>query len=159
MTQKNEVRIVPMDARHIAGVAALERACFSAPWSEQMLADELRNDCARYLIAECAGAVVGYVGVHQILDECYMTNLAVAPDARRRGVASLLLTRLLDMVQGAAFLTLEVRVSNAPAIALYERFGFARAGLRRAYYTAPREDALLMTRALQRPTKEEVSPT
>ena len=93
------------------------------------------------------GNILGYAGLHAILDEGYIDNIAVAPDARRHGVASALLDVFCRFgAANLAFLTLEVRQSNAPAIALYEKHGFQRAGLRPGYYQHPREDAVIMTR-------------
>lgn len=144
--------IVPMDRSHLKGVAELERLCFSTPWSEAMLEEELYNDTASFLVAEGPdGAVVGYAGLHAILDEGYIDNVAVRPDRRRQGIAD----RLLEVFCrfGAAhlrFLTLEVRPSNTAAVALYEKHGFREAGRRRDYYDAPREDALLLTKEFPR---------
>ncbi len=144
--------IVPMDRSHLKGVAELERLCFSTPWNEAMLEEELYNDTASFLVAEGPdGTVVGYAGLHVILDEGYIDNVAVRPDQRRQGIAD----RLLEVFCrfGAAhlrFLTLEVRPSNTAAVALYEKHGFREAGRRRDYYDAPREDALLLTKEFPR---------
>ena len=144
--------IVPMDRSHLKGVAELERLCFSTPWNEAMLEEELYNDTASFLVAEGPdGTVVGYAGLHVILDVGYIDNVAVRPDQRRQGIAD----RLLEVFCrfGAAhlrFLTLEVRSSNTAAVALYEKHGFREAGRRRDYYDAPREDALLLTKEFPR---------
>ena len=140
-----------MEARHLAALAAIERACFSAPWSEAALREELGNPNALFLVAEdAAGEALGYVGCQTVLDEGYIANVAVAPKHRRRGVARALAARLaLDARErGLSFLTLEVRASNAPAIALYQGAGFAPVGTRPGFYRDPPEDALLMTRYL-----------
>ncbi|MEA4932667.1 MAG: ribosomal protein S18-alanine N-acetyltransferase [Lawsonibacter sp.] len=140
--------IVPMDRSHVPQIAALEKECFSAPWSEATLAEELFNPQASFLVAEDdEGNILGYAGLHVVLDEGYIDNIAVEPDARRHGVASALLDVYCRF--GAAnlsFLTLEVRVSNLPAICLYEKHRFQRVGLRPGYYQLPREDAVIMTR-------------
>ena len=141
--------IVPMDRSHIPQIAALERACFSHPWSEALLEDALFDPQASFIVAEDpeAGGVLGYAGLHAVLDEGYIDNVAVAPDARRHGVASALLDVFCRFgAAKLAFLTLEVRASNAAALALYEKHGFRRAGLRPGYYQDPREDAVIMTR-------------
>ena len=146
------VRIVPMNADHLDEVAELERICFSTPWSRNMLAEELDNACSAFLVAEDdAGRVVGYAGLQVILDEGYITNVAVRPECRRNGIAGKLLQVFLDFGQAnhLAFLTLEVRPSNAAAIALYTRFGFREAGRRRNYYDLPKEDALILTRTFE----------
>lgn len=144
-----KVRIVPMTADHLDEAAALERVCFSDPWSRNMLAEELDNALAAFLAAlDGTGAVVGYAGLQVVLDEGYILNIAVRPDCRRQQIASQLLEVFINFAQGnrLSFLTLEVRASNAPAIALYERWGFAEVGRRRNYYEHPREDAVIMTR-------------
>ena len=140
--------IVPMDRSHIPQIAALERECFSDPWSEQLLEDALFDPQASFIVAEDdEGMILGYAGLHAVLDEGYIDNVAVAPDARRHGVASALLDVFCRFgAANLAFLTLEVRASNAPAIGLYEKYGFHRAGLRPGYYQHPREDAVIMTR-------------
>lgn len=141
--------IVPMDRSHIKQIAALEKECFSTPWSEAMLEEELFNPQASFIVAEDGeGNILGYAGLHVVLDEGYIDNIAVCPDARRHGVGSALLDVYCRF--GAvhlAFLTLEVRASNVPAIGLYEKYGFQRAGVRPGYYQRPREDAVIMTRA------------
>lgn len=140
--------IVPMDRSHVPQIAALERACFSTPWSETMLADALFDPQASFIVAEDGeGNVLGYAGLHVVMDEGYIDNIAVEPDARRHGVASALLDVYCRFgAANLAFLTLEVRASNAPAIGLYGKYGFQRAGLRKGYYQHPREDAIIMTR-------------
>ena len=140
--------IVPMDRGHIPQILELERACFSTPWTETMLSDALFDPQASFIVAQDEeGNVVGHAGLHVIVDEGYIDNVAVEPDARRHGVASALLDVFCRFgAANLAFLTLEVRSSNAPAISLYEKFGFFRAGLRKGYYQHPREDAVIMTR-------------
>lgn len=137
--------IVPMAERHLAALAEIEKACFHAPWSESMLREELGKGI--FLVAERDGQAVGYVGCQTVLDEGYITNVAVSPDCRRQGIARALIAKLTDEARAArlAFVTLEVRASNAPAIALYEGAGFGRVGVRKNFYTAPTEDAVLMT--------------
>lgn len=139
--------IVPMAAEHLPQLAQLERRCFSDPWSEDALREELFNDMASFLVAVGEdGQVLGYAGLHCVLDEGYIDNVAVAPEFRRQGVAGALLEVFLRFGRAhLAFLTLEVRASNAPAIALYRKYGLRPVGRRRDYYTAPREDAILMT--------------
>ncbi|MBQ8852416.1 MAG: ribosomal protein S18-alanine N-acetyltransferase, partial [Oscillibacter sp.] len=143
------VRIVPMTADHLDEVAELERICFSTPWSRNMLAEELDNLLSAFLVALDDGdRVVGYAGVQVILDEGYITNIAVRPECRRQGVAAKLLQVFMDFAKAnkLSFLTLEVRASNYDAIALYGTRGFRSVGRRKNYYEHPREDALIMTR-------------
>ena len=146
---KMNVRIVPMTADHLDQVAELERICFSTPWSRNMLAEELDNLLSAFLVAlDDSGRGVGYAGLQVILDEGYITNIAVRPECRRRGVAAKLLQVFLDFGQAnrLSFLTLEVRASNYDAIALYGSRGFRSMGRRKNYYEHPREDAIIMTR-------------
>ena len=145
-----QVKIVPMAAEHLDRLEQLERMCFSRPWSKKMQAEELDNQCAAFLVAvepETEKAV-GYAGLLVVADEGYITNVAVDPSCRRQGVAAQLLQVFDNFAKGnhLAFLTLEVRPSNAAAIALYEGFGFREVGRRRNYYDLPKEDALILTK-------------
>jgi ribosomal-protein-alanine N-acetyltransferase len=140
-----------MDRSHLSSVAELERMCFTTPWNEAMLEEELYNPTASFLVAEGEdGQVLGYAGLHVVLDEGYIDNVAVRPAYRRTGVAD----RLLDVFcrfgeANLAFLTLEVRPSNTAAVALYEKHGFHEVGRRKDYYENPTEDALLLTKEFQ----------
>ena len=141
-------RIVPMTAAHLPQVAALEKICFPAdPWSEALFRDALECPDAILLLAEGeGGAVLGYAVLSAVLDEGNLDNIAVAPDCRRRGVADALLSALTAFGrEHLSVLMLEVRASNLPAIALYEKHGFVPVGRRKNYYNTPKEDALLMT--------------
>lgn len=137
--------VVPMAERHLAALAEIEKACFHAPWSEAMLREELGKGI--FLVAERDGQAIGYVGCQTVLDEGYITNVAVSPDCRRQGVGRALIEELAQRAcaQGLSFVTLEARASNVPAIALYEGAGFVRVGARKNFYAAPTEDAVLMT--------------
>ena len=145
-----QVKIVPMAAEHLDWLEQLERMCFSRPWSKKMLAEELDNQCAAFLVAvePETEQPVGYAGLLVVADEGYITNVAVFPEYRRRGVAAQLLSVFENFARGShlAFLTLEVRPSNTAAIALYESFGFRQAGRRKNYYDLPKEDALILTK-------------
>ena len=147
-----EYNIVPMDRSHIEQIAALERECFSTPWSEAMLTEVLFDSQASFIVAESEeGGVLGYAGLQVVLDEGYIDNIAVEPNARRHGVADELLDVFCRFGEvNLAFLTLEVRASNQAAIALYEKHRFTQAGLRKNYYDKPREDAVLMTRYFEK---------
>ena len=144
------IKIVPMTADHLEELEKLERICFSRPWSRKMLAEELDNECAAFLVAEDAvtGKVVGYAGLLVVADEGYITNVAVFPEYRRQGIAAQIIQVFINFAMGnrLAFLTLEVRPSNAAAIALYQGFGFEEVGRRKNYYDLPKEDALILTR-------------
>ena len=150
--QRMHVQIVPMTGDHLDEVAELERVCFSTPWSRNMLAEELENDLSAFLVAlDDSGRVAGYAGLQVVLDEGYITNVAVRPDCRRQGVAGQLLQVVLNFGQAnhLAFLTLEVRASNYDAIALYGSRGFRSVGRRKNYYEHPKEDALIMTKEFE----------
>lgn len=146
--------VVRLTAAHIPALAALEAQCFSKPWSANGIAAELENAAARFLVAETNGEVVGYIGVHEVAGEGYIANLAVHEQHRRRGVASALLRAAEEgaLNRGVAILTLEVRASNFAAIALYTRNGYAVVGHRPRFYSAPTEDAVLMTKVLTEET-------
>ena len=139
--------IHPMTKSDIAGVAAIEKACFVHPWSEQSLSEELDNETARFFVAQLDGTAVGYIGANNISGEVYVTNVAVLPEHRKKGIAKALLTKLIAQCksENATFLTLEVRESNVPAIALYQSFGFTERGCRKRFYSDPEEDALIYT--------------
>ena len=140
------MRIVPMAQCHIDAVAALERVCFSDPWSADALREELDNPHAVFTVAVGEdGSVLGYVGMHHLVDEGFITNVAVSPAARRQGVARALLQCLTEYGTAHSLyrITLEVRVGNTPAIALYEGLGYVRDGVRPGFYSHPTEDAAI----------------
>ena len=149
--------IVPMDRSHLSQIAALERECFSHPWTEAMLEEELFNPQASFLVAEDGeGGVLGYAGLHVVLDEGYIDNIAVEEPARKHGVASALLDVYCRYgAANLAFLTLEVRESNEPAIGLYRKYGFLEVGRRKHYYSSPKEDAIIMTREFPKNLSDE----
>lgn len=156
MDLRMHVRIVPMTADHLEEVAELERICFSTPWSRNMLAEELDNALSAFLVAlDDNDKVVGYAGLQVVLDEGYITNVAVRPECRRQGIASKLLQVFLDFAAAnqLAFLTLEVRASNYDAIALYGTRGFRSVGRRKNYYEHPKEDAIIMTKEFEHGTE------
>ena len=139
--------ILDAAARHLPQVERLEQRCFSAPWTEAQLRAQLPDDRHVFLVAERGDEVLGYVGLMHVLDEGYISNVAVSPDCRRQGIGAALiaeLTRRAGRLE-LAFLTLEARASNAPAIRLYEKMGFRQVGRRKRYYQRPEEDAVLMT--------------
>lgn len=138
--------ITKMTQQHIMQVAELEKLCFSDPWSEKSIASELDNKLALWFVADDGGKVLGYVGSQTVIDETDMMNIAVRPDCRRRGIAEAMVDALVEELKtiGSRCLTLEVRASNEPAIALYEKLGFAQVGRRRNYYRNPKEDALIL---------------
>jgi ribosomal-protein-alanine N-acetyltransferase len=144
------MKIEAMSVATVEAVEELEKECFSRPWSLDSLAEELSNPLAVFRVLKINGEVAGYVGMHHIIDEGYITNIAVKPAFRRQGVATALLRYLLHYAEDKdmRMVTLEVRASNIGAIALYESFKFEQAGCRRGFYTHPTEDAVIMTRKL-----------
>jgi len=151
-------QIVRMTASHVPALAALEAACFADPWSEQGLAEELDNPCACFFVATKAGEVCGYLGTHIVADEMGVTNIAVSPACRRQGIARALLqeARRTAEANKLARITLEVRVSNEAAIALYEREGFVKDGIRPHFYAHPTEDAAIYSLYLTDETEEPI---
>ena len=141
-----EYQIVPMAARHVAPIAALEQQCFSDPWSEAAIAPELENPLSLWLVAEQGDTLLGYIGSQSVPPEADMMTRAVAPEARRQGIAEALVHALEAALRekGTESLTLEVRVSNLPARTLYEKLGFEPVGLRKNYYFHPKEDACIL---------------
>lgn len=135
-----------MRPEDVPQVAALEKICFSDPWSERSIASELENPLSLWLVAEEAGIIAGYIGSQTVPPETDMMNLAVRPEFRRRGIAKVLIGELVAALKtgGSQSLTLEVRASNAPAISLYEKLGFTAVGRRKNYYSHPREDGLIL---------------
>ena len=139
--------IIAMDYRHIKDIVKLEKICFSTPWSEQTILDAFKTG-TRFFVCIKDNKVLGYVGISAILDEGYITNIAVFPEYRNQGVASALLSYLDEFakMQSLSFISLEVRESNATAISLYNKFGFLVEGKRKNFYTNPQENALIMTK-------------
>jgi ribosomal-protein-alanine N-acetyltransferase len=142
------LEIRPLQLRDLSAIEEIERASYPTPWSRSMFAGELAKPSSICLGAFDGERLVGYLIVSRYVDAWHVMNIAVATDYRRRGVASDLLGALFDRTRedGRRGYTLEVRVSNAGAISLYERLGFERRGVRRGYYTDNREDALIMWR-------------
>ncbi len=144
------MEIVRMSEAHVAEIAALERECFSLPWSEASIRSELRNELSLWLVAVEDCRMLGYVGSQTVLGESDMMNLAVRPDFRRRGIGRALVEALCEAlrVEKAISLTLEVRASNEAAKALYAALGFTSVGCRPRYYSRPTEDAELFRKEL-----------
>lgn len=139
--------IVPMSDEHISQIAEIEKQCFSAPWSENALKEELANENAHFLAGVVGENVLGYIGVHEICGEAYIANVAVRSDYRRLGIGEKLLETAQNNAfeRGCEFISLEVRKSNASAVALYTKQGYNIVGERKSFYTNPTEDAIIMT--------------
>lgn len=134
-------------AEHISQIALLEKECFSQPWSESALAEELANENSHFLVA-VSDSVLGYIGVQEICGEAYITNVAVFKNYRKSGIGRALLRAACDGAKSrdCEFITLEVRESNAPAIALYESEKFEKAGIRKNFYSSPTENGVIYTK-------------
>ena len=140
------MEIVKMTQAHTEQVAHLESICFSDPWSLNSIVHELTNPLSLWLVAVDGDTVAGYVGSQSVLGESDMMNLAVDPQYRRTGLGEQLVQHLVSHLRNAGnhCLTLEVRASNDPAIALYTKTGFVQVGRRPNYYRNPKEDALIL---------------
>lgn len=138
------MKVVPMQRQQLSALAQIERMCFSHPWNEAQLAEELGQGI--FLVCVDNARVLGYIGCQTVLDEGAVTNVAVHPDARRRGVGKMLLRALLEHARAKQIHTifLEVRPSNTAARQLYQNFGFYQVGIRPHFYQNPTEDALLL---------------
>lgn len=144
--KQNDIQLQKMQHDHVAQIAELEKVCFSDPWNEASVASELTNPLSLWLVALDGDTVVGYIGSQTVLGEADIMNVAVAPAYRRNGIARMLLNELYRMLKADQVysLTLEVRISNVPAIALYDSLGYRQVGRRPNYYHHPKEDALIL---------------
>lgn len=142
------MRIEKMTSGHLDDVYIIETECFSHPWSRQSLENELNNETSLFLVAKEENEVIGYIGMSIVIDEGYIFNVAVREKYRNKGVATALINELVTCGKknSFSFITLEVRESNLPAISLYSKFGFVKAGERKDYYSNPKENAILMTK-------------
>ena len=140
--------IVNMTREHTEKIAELEKICFSTPWSESGLNEEIDNPQSHFIVAVEDQKILGYIGVQEIVGEAYITNIAVFPEYRRQGVARKLLEKAIDDAKQreCIFITLEVRKSNSNAIALYDKLDFKNVGERKNFYTNPTENAIIMTK-------------
>ena len=138
------MRIRPMEIADLQQVCAIENDSFSEPWSRESFQNEIENERRIYLVAEEEGQILGYCGMWEIAGEGQITNVAVRRQSRGKGIAGSLFDTLIQsgMEKGLTSFTLEVRVSNHAAIALYEKFGFQSAGIRKDFYDHPKEDAM-----------------
>lgn len=135
-----------MTESDIFQVAYIEKNIFSMPWSEKSFKDSLDNKNTLFVVALDEEKIIGYCGMYISFEEGNITNVAVAPAYRRKGVAKLLISKILELAlqRGVTEIFLEVRVSNVAAISLYEQFNFRNAGIRKNFYEKPREDAMIM---------------
>ncbi len=141
------MKIIKATEKNINDILKIEEECFSTPWSEQSIAESLSNPDSYFYIAFADEIAAGYMGLQIFSGEGYVTNVAVLPEYRKQGIAKALIEKAMQ--NEMEFITLEVRLSNSPAINLYKQFGFENAGIRPKFYREPEEDALLMTRRFQ----------
>ena len=143
----SNIRIIPPELKHIKEIASLEDLCFSEPWSEEGILEAYRLG-TRFFVAESGKNFMGYIGIKAVIDEGYITNVAVYPQYRRTGVATALINKVFEYAEEKrlSFVSLEVRASNTAAVSLYEKTGFKEEGRRKDFYRLPREDALIMTK-------------
>ena len=129
-----------------AAVAEIEKLCFSTPWSEATISSEIKSGFSDFFGAFSEEKFAGYIGGRTVAGETEIFNVAVSPEFRRKGIAKALIEKFIETVRKkeTQVIFLEVRASNLPAIALYEKNGFVFCGLRKNYYTNPTENALLM---------------
>lgn len=141
-----DIVIRGMQHKDIGQIINIEKICFSLPWSKESFEHELKNEFAYYQVAEQEGNISGFMGMWRIIDECHITNVAVLPEYRNKGIGKMLINKMIEICKCSEIttMTLEVRVSNIPAINLYKKFGFFSVGKRPNYYAKPVEDALIM---------------
>lgn len=140
------IAVREMQPDDVQAAAELEKEIFSQPWSRQGFLDALQLENTVFLVAEEAGELLGYIGMYCALDEGEITNVAVAPQQRCRGIGGNLMEEIKKaaLMRGLSSIVLEVRVSNHEAIRLYERNGFVNLGIRKGFYEMPKEDAYIM---------------
>ncbi len=146
----NSLEILSLDRKYIKKIAELEKICFSEPWSENVILENCETG-TKFFVAELSGKFTGYIGIKPVLDEGYITNIAVLPEFRKKGIATALLNSVFSLADEheLSFVSLEVRVSNTEAVSLYEKLGFKVEGRRKNFYRSPNEDAYIMTKRFQ----------
>ncbi|WP_288314212.1 ribosomal protein S18-alanine N-acetyltransferase [uncultured Eubacterium sp.] len=137
------MNIEKFEEKHLDGVEKIEKTCFAHPWSREDLKNQIALDTSHFLVATVDGNVAGYMGLQIFGGEGYVTNVAVLPEYRKQGIAESLIRE--QMKNKMSFITLEVRESNLPAISLYTKCGFKNVGIRPNFYSAPTENAIIMT--------------
>ena len=148
--QNGRLEIREMKKTDLPEVARIEKENFSIPWSEHGFADSMEQENTCFLSACKNGSIVGYCGYLQVLDEADITNVSVDAASRRDGIGESMLQELMrrGAQKGIKAFTLEVRESNLAAISLYQKLGFASAGIRKNFYDAPKENAVIMWKYL-----------
>ena len=148
---ENNIVIRPMTKDDVDDVYKVEEDCFVDPWSKESIRKELKNDLARYLVAEIDGEIVGYVGVWFVVDEGHITNVAVHSNYRGKKIGDKLVKEMVELCRQSNIvaMTLEVRESNIVAQNLYKKYGFKMGGIRKEYYSDNKEDAIIMWNQLK----------
>lgn len=142
----NNITVSAATVDDIAAIASIEKQSFSTPWSQNAIRESMAAGTSFY-VARIKNEIAGYMGLSKIAGEGYVTNVAVLPSFRRKGIGNALLEYVInDCKKELEFISLEVRASNDAAISLYKKFGFIKAGMRKRFYTHPDEDALIMTK-------------
>jgi ribosomal-protein-alanine N-acetyltransferase len=144
--ENNNIVIRPMTIDDVDGVFEVEKNCFEHYWSKGEFEKDMKNDVARYLVADIDGKIVGYVGIWFVAGEGHITNVAVHSDYRGQKIGDILIKHLVKICKDNNIfaMTLEVRVSNIVAQNLYKKYGFKLAGIRKEYYSDNKEDAMIM---------------
>ena len=147
----NNIILDNLKTKYLDSLVELENKCFKIPWSRNMFLGDVDNPNAYYILIINDDRVIGYCGLYRVLDESSITNIAVHPDFRKKGLATLMLRNIFEYCLKASisFVTLEVRESNTDAIKLYMDNGFEIVGERKNYYADNRETAILMTKYLK----------
>lgn len=140
------MKIVPMTTEDASALAKLDQLCFAVPWSEKSFREEAQNPLAGYFVAKENDEIIGYGGIWLVSGEGQITNIAVHPDFRKKGIASGILEELILFAKDCGQIFLEVRESNSAAIRLYEKYGFKNCGIRKNFYHSPIEDGIIMIR-------------
>lgn len=140
------MQIVKMTKEDAYKLSELDKLCFAVPWSQKSFEEEANNSCAMYFVAKENDDIIGYGGVWMVSGEGQITNIAVHPEHRKKKIGSMLLEKILEECNDAYQIILEVRESNFPAIALYEKYGFVKAGIRKNFYHSPVENGITMVR-------------
>ncbi|MBF7096608.1 ribosomal protein S18-alanine N-acetyltransferase [Alkalibacter mobilis] len=148
MTSKKVIEITRMKLHDLDEIILLENRSFTIPWTRNMFEEELKNPLARYFVLWVDSQIAGYGGIWLIFDEGHITNVAIHPNYRKIGLGKVLLEHMVDesKKEGVSEFTLEVRVGNTGALALYRSCGFEKAGIRKNYYSDNNEDAIIMWR-------------
>lgn len=148
---ENNIIIRHMTKDDVDAVYNVEEDCFVDPWSKDSIRKELKNDLARYLVAEVDNKVVGYIGIWFVVDEGHITNVAVHSNYRGKKIGDKLVSEMVELCKenDLVAMTLEVRTSNTVAQNLYRKYGFRMAGIRKEYYSDNKEDAIIMWNQLK----------